>query len=420
MSLQQVLRRLTALVLTCGILTGCGKKAAPANNTPAGPAGSEVPAAARRSGPPAAPALPELDERRIAADERRGIRFSADKRTLLKYDRNLPDTGYAIPEGVTAIGRAAFKDCNNLTGIRIPASVENIGEEAFMGCGDVEELTIPAGVKSIGDGAFSYCLKVTVSPDNARYFTDEAGALIDREGKRLLYLPRNFNGEYTVPGGVKSIGASAFEKIIYLTAVNLHDGVTEIGESAFFWCVGLTELNIPAGVTRIGESAFVKCRKVAVSPDNARYFTDEAGALIDRKERKLLYFPPDFQGEYAVSAEVTEIGGSAFLCCELAGVRLPPSVTAIGESAFDGCENLTKAMIPYGVAIIGVEAFQDCGKLTDVMLPPTVTAIGKNAFKGCGELKRMTIPVSVKSIGESAFAGCPCEASVKQQFPNYR
>ncbi len=40
----------------------------------------------------------------------------------------------SIPNGVTAIGEGAFKDCLNLTAVRIPASVTSIGSNAFSGC----------------------------------------------------------------------------------------------------------------------------------------------------------------------------------------------------------------------------------------------------------------------------------------------
>ena len=47
------------------------------------------------------------DAKRIAGDEALGIKFSPDKKTLVSYNRELPQKGYAIPNGVTAIGRSA-------------------------------------------------------------------------------------------------------------------------------------------------------------------------------------------------------------------------------------------------------------------------------------------------------------------------
>ena len=303
-----------------------------------------------------APALPPLDLKRIADDEARGIKFSADKRTLVKYNFALPDKEYAIPGGVTAVG-----------------------EEAFGGIAPAESneltVTIPSSVTTVGKRAFSAVTKVTVSPDNPRFFTDAAGGLFDRKAKKLLYLPRYFSKVYTLP-----------------------DGVEVIGEGAFDGCLGLTGVILPASVTTIEEGAFDGVVKVTTPPENQWFFTDTAGALIDRKEKKLLRLPRNFSGAYSI----------------------PDGVTAIGKQAFAGCRDLTGATIPAGVKTIGEEAFAGCRELNALTIPPSVTAIGKGAFAGGEKLTGVTVPAGVKTIGRGAFAHCPCEASILLKFPEYR
>ena len=127
--------------------------------------------------------LPVLDEKRIAEDEARGIGFSADKRTLLHYDGELPAGPYVIPAGVTSVGRNAFLCCHNLTGIElsdsltalencaffycsglrqvvVPPGVTTIGGCAFAGCRNLRRVVIPPGVTDIGAGAFAGCEKL--------------------------------------------------------------------------------------------------------------------------------------------------------------------------------------------------------------------------------------------------------------------
>ena len=56
------------------------------------------------------------------------------------------------------------------------------------------------------------------------------------------------------------------------------------------------------------------------------------------------------------------------------------TVTAIGDSAFDGCSTLTTVEIPDSVTTIGYWAFAYCGALTTVEIPDSVRSIGSNAF----------------------------------------
>ena len=80
------------------------------------------------------------------------------------------------------------------------------------------------------------------------------------------------------------------------------------------------------------------------------------------------------------------------------------SVTAIGESAFLGCYNLTSVIIPNSVTTIGYYAFGECEGLKSVNIPNSVITIGRSAFSGCTGLESVTIGAT--SIGDYAFSNC--------------
>ena len=160
---------------------------------------------------------PMPDKKRIAADEARGIRFSADKRTLVSYDRKLPDREYVIPRGVTVIGKKAFHGCNNLTNVTIPMGVTTIGEGAFDHCPGLKDVTIPPSVTTIGRWAFAGC------------------------------------------GNLRSVNFPSVDMKIGLKTVTIHPGIRNIGANAFFNCENLTEVDIPSSLTSIGRSAFLHC-----------------------------------------------------------------------------------------------------------------------------------------------------------------
>ena len=67
------------------------------------------------------------------------------------------------------------------------------------------------------------------------------------------------------------------------------------------------------------------------------------------------------------------------------------SVTAIGESAFNGCTRLTSTKIPNSVTSIGNEAFGGCYRLYSVTIPTSVTVIGWRAFRGCSGLRSIYV-----------------------------
>jgi hypothetical protein len=94
---------------------------------------------------------------------------------------------------------------------------------------------------------------------------------------------------------------------------------------------------------------------------------------------------------------------------------IPDSVTSIGNSAFNNCQNLTSVTIPDSVTGIGVAAFAYCANLADVNIPNKVISIEEGAFYKCVSLTSVTIPSSVRSIEREIFGGCTNLGSVTFQ-----
>lgn len=87
--------------------------------------------------------------------------------------------------------------------------------------------------------------------------------------------------------------------------------------------------------------------------------------------------------------------------CQLASIltiKLPYSVTVIGEEAFMSNLSLQQIDLPEGLTSIGNKAFANCNNLSVVELPQSVTSIGEGAFGGCIYLMGINIPNGITVI----------------------
>lgn len=66
----------------------------------------------------------------------------------------------SIPNGVTSIGKNAFKNCP-FQSISLPNTLVTIGENAFDNCRELRSITIPASVTEIGASAFQHNVRLT-------------------------------------------------------------------------------------------------------------------------------------------------------------------------------------------------------------------------------------------------------------------
>ena len=122
----------------------------------------------------------------------------------------------------------------------------------------------------------------------------------------------------------------------------------------------------------------------------------------------------------AIPSSVTSIENNAFTYCTgLTSIAIPSSVTSIGNNAFTYCSGLTSIIIPSSVTSIGDQTFMDCTGLTSIMIPSSVTSIGAATFDFCSNLSNITIPWSVTSLGIQAFYACKGPISVDVNNPNY-
>lgn len=131
---------------------------------------------------------------------------------------------------VTDLGRVftgsrikTFPELRNFTAVRA------IPDSAFAGCTALTTLSLPEGLTSIGAKAFQ-------------------GA---RALKNLL-----------LPTAVSRVGDAAFADCRALAALTLPEGVSEVAPYTFQGCQALTAFDLPAAIARLGERAFAGCTRL--------------------------------------------------------------------------------------------------------------------------------------------------------------
>lgn len=116
------------------------------------------------------------------------------------------------------------------------------------------------------------------------------------------------------------------------------------------------------------------------------------------------------QGILLFDGPVTQIGKSAFFEKRmLTSIIIPASVTAIGDMAFRGCEELKGQLnLPENLTSLGIDAFADCISITDdLIIPPGIQTIPFRAFYNCFRLDgKLVLPEGLTTIDDLAFAYC--------------
>ena len=216
-----------------------------------------------------------------------------------------------------------------------------------------------------------------------------------------------------LPSTITSIGHFAFENCSGLTSMTLPPSLTSIGGKVFYGCSRLTSLTVPSTLTSVEKDAFlyisVSDFRYIIYGDLATYVQrgQPYYSLSNETNTIKYYYNGQELTDLRIPSSVTSIGNYAFpYCRDLKNMTLPSGVTSIGNCAFKCCSGLTSVTFPSSLTLIGTEAFRGCSGLASLTLPYNLTSIGEDAFCGCSGLTNLTLSPSLTRIGTGAFNGC--------------
>ena len=243
-------------------------------------------------------------------------------------------TDIAIPDGVTVIGKEAFKK-KDVEHVWVPASVQEVRERAFSG---------------------SELKTITFQDD------DEHPSQL----RRIEYRAFDFTGveDLVLPRSVEQLQQGVFYGMGLLNSLHVGPKV-EMGSLSvsfdMFWCLSHLE----------------------VDADNPNYETVN-GVLYTKDHKHLVFFPRrlDIGSSYEVLDGTEKIDDYALSYTNLTSITLPSTVRILGESSLAGNRLLTSINLPDGLTTIENTAFEGCTKLSHIVIPDSLQVA--NGFHDVG------------------------------------
>lgn len=102
---------------------------------------------------------------------------------------------------------------------------------------------------------------------------------------------------------------------------------------------------------------------------------------------------------------ITEIKEFEFNRCQAEEIKIPSTITRVGNNAFNQCSNITEINLE-NVTIIGDNAFSECSSLNNISFNSNIERIGSKAFNNCKAIQEITIANGRVFLESGVFENC--------------
>ncbi|MDD4291686.1 MAG: leucine-rich repeat protein [Clostridia bacterium] len=267
-------------------------------------------------------------------------------------------------------------------------NVEGITGTNFSNCPNLEEVVFHKNIGSINQYPFGNSEKLThfsISEDNEYLVYDEETKIVYNKEMTKMFVPSSwdYDGVLVIPETVTTLTNGMFGIAWrYLNKTTFTYTVSENVVSS------LQNRNHPTVTT---EKPLLKGIVL-----NANITTIPTYCFAGFTGLEYI----DFNG-----APITNIGTYAFYNSGIKELKLPDTVTYVGDYAFAESDNLTSVDLGAALVTIDEYAFSNAVSLESVVLPDTLTTIYDYAFENAA-LKSLYIPAGVVSMDPTtAFSG---------------
>ena len=172
--------------------------------------------------------------------------FEIEGTTLVRYTGT--DEEVTVPDGVTRIDKAAFKDNSTMRKVILPDSCETLLDSTFTTCSNAP-LTVygyPYSEVRVYCEKFENITFVALEQPEEEQFT------IDENGKLTRYW--GTDEEVIVPVGVASVSAKAFIDNSTMKKVVLPDTCKTVNTGAFTRCTALEQIELTSRETKFASN----------------------------------------------------------------------------------------------------------------------------------------------------------------------
>ena len=315
-----------------------------------------------------------------------GVLFNKDKTKLICYPSAAQRTSYTVPGSVTMIEGGAFAYSQNLKKVSMSNEVKVMGSLAFFECRNLEEVRLSSNLQGLDNWTFGNCLglRSMTIPQSVTYLGSNLftgckletlcimGIIDSRYITKYLFDDMDTRPNVLVPASEVEKYQAVYDGEVFALA--------ELNNRTFYF----------EGF-RYNVCGKIVCLDGPIEKDQL------AGDIQI----------PDVVSYDGQDYTVTGIMSNAFFECDkLTSIKLPDSITEIGDWAFTRCSQLKDINLPKNLKCIGGYAFHNCSQIEALSIPTSVTTIGMMAFDNCISLRELDIPNSVQSIERAAFLGC--------------
>lgn len=363
--------------------------------------------------------------------------FAGNKFTSLEFNHQI------------TLGDGAFSG-HGIKNLIIPSYV-TFGSQTFNSS-TMESVSIERSDSSIPSKAFAYCSNLKTVTLNGKVSDIAEDAFYEIQGLEEIIIEDSSISSLAWISRSNLLGVMAENASIHPSLKSLKflgsSGINLFVPGHFSHLVNLTDISIPSSVTSIVDTTFTgtKLENVEFAPNSkigsidkcflgvgetlkSIKFGDGSTKLIsvhlassNYSSLETLDFGNDSSLEtmysddgeswttlktinFGENSKLGKIGNYAFNGAQISTIKIPASVTEIGQSAFENCTNLEEVIFEAGSKLTTIGDYTFCStKIESITLPSTLTSIGQSAFLD-STLSSIIIPNKVSSIGACCFEG---------------